>query len=116
MEAWIGAGVLAMVGLVAGIANSSGGTQRSMDGVASQLVKSARDRLDAAKQDTAPLQRLADAQYGGTLLQCARMLVSPDSRLETLTQLNIADLSGWLQAEQEAAFRQIQAMTGSASR
>ncbi len=101
---WTSVGLVALVGIVAGIGRAAkGSTSTSPEKGAKQLLTSAKSKANAAVQDMDMVLKLSDAQYGLAYLAAARVLVTSDAALEALTQINVGDLSATLQAEQQQA-------------
>ena len=91
--------------LIAGLAKAAKpSSSTSTTKVAAQLVASAKARLRAAQQDADPTQKLVDAAEGLQFVNVARLLVTSDRDLESLTHTNISDLQAMLATERESAF------------
>ena len=101
---WTSVGLVVLMGVIAGISRGTAGPSRPSSGnKAKQLLMSAKQKCNAAVQDTDMLTKLTDAHYGLAYLAAARLLSLSDNELEALTQINVGDLDATLQAEQAQA-------------
>ena len=99
-------GVVALVGIVAGIGRAAGSAPApSPASLAAQLVNSARAKLSAATQDQDPMEQYADAVHGSALLTTARLLLPSDKDLGAAAHIGVPQLCAQLQAVQSDARR-----------
>ena len=101
---WTSIGLVVLMAVIAGASKAAGGPSRtSPERSAKQLLITAKQKCNAAMQDTDMLMKLTDAHYGLAYLAAARVLSLSDTDLEALTQINVGDLNATLQAEQQQA-------------
>ena len=101
---WTSVALVALAGIIAGASRAASGPARtSPERSAKQLLITAKQKCNAAMQDTDMLMNLTDAHYGLAYVAAARLLSLSDTDLEALTQINVGDLSATLEAEQQQA-------------
>ena len=105
LYAWTSAGIVLLVFIIAGLSKATQVAPRtSPDKVAKQLLESAQQKLRAAQQDSKPLQKICDAQFGMAYINASRMLSASDAVLTGISGVHVGDLHASLRAQQEEAY------------
>ena len=104
---WVAIGVIALVGLIAGLARGVAppATQLTHNDrqVAVLLLQDARQAARQAEQSAKAVPQLIAANFGLARIECARLLVRAEDTLQRITNTNVAELYMMLRAQQRAA-------------